>query len=194
MWESSKLAVFVNFSDGVTVPVVLYFEGWSTKAVFAFVDISGIARASSGRTTWHFQPICELVLTCIFRCGKFMRPCVVSVTTLLILIKCKPMIGPVSLFFSTKCSTNVLSPVSILNVVVANRFSNWPFATCTWKSKGRRFWRCCSWPFVLLCPIHFEYLHWSKLLILPRHLLLRYGWNPETHINFPVCGWEDCRI
>ena len=28
-WEISRLAVSVNFSNGVTVPVVLHFEGWS---------------------------------------------------------------------------------------------------------------------------------------------------------------------
>ena len=28
-WEISRLSVSVNFSNGVTVPVVLHFEGWS---------------------------------------------------------------------------------------------------------------------------------------------------------------------
>ena len=36
VWEISKLAVSVNFSNGVTVPVVFHFEGWSTKAVIVF--------------------------------------------------------------------------------------------------------------------------------------------------------------
>ena len=37
------------------------------------------------------------------------------------------MVGPASFFITTKCSANVLSPVSDLNVVVANGFCNWPF-------------------------------------------------------------------
>ena len=32
-WEISKLAVSVNFSNAVTVPVVFHFDGWSMKAV-----------------------------------------------------------------------------------------------------------------------------------------------------------------
>ena len=36
-WEISKLAVSVNFSNGVTVPVVFHFDGWSMKAVIVFV-------------------------------------------------------------------------------------------------------------------------------------------------------------
>ena len=45
-WEISKLAVSVNFSNGVTVPVVFHFEGWSMKSVTVFVVIGGMVRAS----------------------------------------------------------------------------------------------------------------------------------------------------
>ena len=45
--EISKLAVSVNFSYGITVPVVFHFDGWSTEAGIAFVVVGGIVRASS---------------------------------------------------------------------------------------------------------------------------------------------------
>ena len=44
-WEISRLAVSVNFSSGVTVPVVFHFDGWSMKAVIVFVVGGGIVRA-----------------------------------------------------------------------------------------------------------------------------------------------------
>ena len=69
-------------------------------------------------------------LTCIVKCGKSKRPCVLSMNTLLFLIKCNPMIGPVNFFITTKCSANMLSPLSNLVVVVTNGFYNWPFANC----------------------------------------------------------------
>ena len=72
----------------------------------------------------------EAVLTCIVKWGKCMRPCVVSMTTLLFLIKCNPIIGPVNFFNTTKCSAKKLSPISNYNVAVDIGFSNWPFATC----------------------------------------------------------------
>ena len=50
--EISKLAVSVNFSKGFTVPVVFDFDGWSTKAVIAFVVVGGIIRALSVMTGW----------------------------------------------------------------------------------------------------------------------------------------------
>ena len=49
-WEISKLAVSVNFSNGVTVPVVFHFEGWSMKAVTVFVVAGGMVRSSSMMT------------------------------------------------------------------------------------------------------------------------------------------------
>ena len=53
-----------------------------------------------------------------------------SVTTLLCLMKSKPMIGTVIFFNTTKCSANVMAPISNLGVASANGFSNCPFANC----------------------------------------------------------------
>ena len=58
-----------------------------------------------------------------------MSPCIVSMTTLLRLMKCNPIVGPVRFFMTTKCSAKMRSPLSILSVAVAIGFSNWPFAT-----------------------------------------------------------------
>ena len=58
-----------------------------------------------------------------------MRPCVASITRLSFLMKCKLVIGPVKFFSTTKCCANVMSQLSKLDVVVANGFYNWPFAT-----------------------------------------------------------------
>ena len=104
-WEISRLAVSVNFSNGVTVPVVLHFDGWSTKAVIVFVVVGSMVRSSSVMTGWEFVVVSlEAVLTCIVKWGKCMRPFVVSMTTLLFLIKCHPIIGTVFFFIATKCS------------------------------------------------------------------------------------------
>ena len=119
-----------------SLPVVFHSEGWSKKTVIVFVVLGSIVKAWSVRTTWGFAVIYEVVLICIAKCGKCMRPCVVSMTTLFFLISCNPMMGPVSLFNTTKCTANVLSPLWILSVAVANGFSNWPFATCLWKLGG----------------------------------------------------------
>ena len=130
-WEISKLAVSVNFSYGVRVPVVIQFDGWSTKAVIVFVVVGGIIRASSVMTGCGFVSVSlEAVLTCIVKCEMCMRPCVVSITTLLFLIKCNPIIGPVMFFITTKCSPKVLSPLLIINLTVRNSFSKWPLVIC----------------------------------------------------------------
>ena len=68
-------------------------------------------------------------LTLIVKCEKWMRPCVVSMTTLLSLMKCTPTIGAVKVFNTSKCSENISSPVTNLIGGVANGVSNWPFAT-----------------------------------------------------------------
>ena len=103
-WEISKFAVSVNFSNGVTVPVVFHFDGWSMKAAIVFVVIGGMVRASSMMTGCGLVVVSlEAVLTCIVKRGKCMSPCVVSMTTLLFLIKCNPIIGPVNFFITTKC-------------------------------------------------------------------------------------------
>ena len=130
-WQISKLAVSVNFSNGVTVPVVFHFDGWSMKAVIAFVVVGGMVSASSVMTGCGFVVFSlEAVLTCKVKWGKFMRPCVMSTTTLLFLIKCSPFIGPDIFFITTKCSAKVLSPISNFSVAVDNGFSNGPLATC----------------------------------------------------------------
>ena len=116
-WEISKLAVSVTFSNGVTVPVVFHFDGWSTKAAVVFVVVGGIVKASSVMSGCGFEVVSlEAVLTCSVKCRKCLRPCVVSMTTLLFLMKCNPIIGPVNFFITTKCSAKVLSPVSNLSV------------------------------------------------------------------------------
>ena len=111
-WEISKFAVSVNFSNGVTVPVVFHFDGWSTKAVIVLVVVVGMLRASSVMTGCGFVVVSlEVVLTCIVKFRKCMKPCVVSMTTLLFLIKCNPIIGPVNFFRTTNCSAKVLSRI-----------------------------------------------------------------------------------
>ena len=117
-WEISKFVVSVNFSNGVTVPVVFRFDGWSMKAVIVFVVIVDMVRASSAITGCGLVVVSlEAVLTCIVKWGKCMSPCVVSMTTLLFLIKCNPIIGPVNFFITTKCSANELSPSSNFSIV-----------------------------------------------------------------------------
>ena len=133
-WEIGRLAVSVNFPNGVTVPVVFHCDGWSMKAVIVFVVVGGMVRASSVMTGCGFVVVSlEAVLACIVKWGKCMRPCVVSMTTLLFLIKCNPIFGPANFFITTKCSAKVLSPISNFSVAVANGFSNWPLATCIWR-------------------------------------------------------------
>ena len=56
--------------------------------------------------------------------------------TLLSLMKCNPKMGPVKFFITTKCSANVLSPMSNLSVAVDMGLSNWPVATWIWKLGG----------------------------------------------------------
>ena len=53
-WEISRLAVFPNFSNGDTVPVVFHSEEWSTEVGIISVVLEGIVRASSVRTGWGF--------------------------------------------------------------------------------------------------------------------------------------------
>ena len=151
-WEISKLAIFVNFSNSVTVPVVFHFDGWSTKALIVFVVVGGIVSASSVMTGCGFVVVSlEAVLICIVNCGKCMRPCAVSMTTLLFLIKCNPIIGPVNFFLTTKCSVEVISPISNFSVAVDIGFSNWPLATCIWKLGGSSILRTLFGAFCFFC-------------------------------------------
>ena len=108
-----------------------------------------------------------------------MRPCVVSMTTLLFLLKFNPKIGPVNFFITTKFSANMLSPISNLSAPVGNGYSSWPFATCIWKLGGLSILRLLFGLFVLLCPTHSGQLHWHRLLSLPRDLLLGYSTDKE---------------
>ena len=150
-WEISRLAISVNCSNGVIVPVVFYFDGWSLKAVIVFVVVGGMVRVSSVMTGCGFVVFSrEAVSTCIIKWGKCMRPCVVSMTTQLFLIKCKPIFGPVNFFITTKCSANELSPISNFNVAVDSGFSNWPFATCIWKLGGSSIFRILFEAFCLI--------------------------------------------
>ena len=127
-WEISRLAVSVNFSNRVTVPVVFHFDGWSMKAVTVFVVAGGIVRSSSMMFGCGLVvDSLEAVLTCIVKWGKCRRPCVVSMTTLLFPIKCNPIIGPVNFFITTNCSAKPLSQISNFSVAVVIGFSNWPF-------------------------------------------------------------------
>ena len=130
-WEISRFAVSINFPNGATVPVVFHFDGWSMKAVIVFVLVGGMVRASSDITSCGFVVVSlEVVSTIIDKWVKCMRPCVVSMTTLLFLIKCNPIIGSVNFFITTKCSAKALSPISNFSVVVDNGFSYWPLASC----------------------------------------------------------------
>ena len=138
-WEINRLAVSVSFSNGVTLPVMLHFDGWSMKAVIVFVVVGGMVRALSVMTSCSLVVFSlEAVLTCIVKWGKCISPCVVSMTTLLFLIKCNPNIGPVNFFITTKCSAEELSPFSNFSGAVDNCFcghcllvfENW---------EGRRF-------------------------------------------------------
>ena len=56
-------------------------------AVIVFAELGRIVKASSVRTALGFEIISVVVSTCIVRCGKLMSPCVVSMTTLLFLIR-----------------------------------------------------------------------------------------------------------
>ena len=200
-WEDSRLAVSVKFSSGVTVTVVLHSDGWSTKAVIVFVVLGGFVRISSVRTDWGFAlfSVVEL-LTCLVKCGKFMRPSVVSMTTLLCLKKCQPSIGPLKFFNTTKCSAKVSSPISDLSVVVGNGFSDWPFAT--WFRKSGESWilkiiygACCfilpNLTWVVALTLAFEFTRASIVRPLSKSraytalfsAFQQYGWG-EWEIPF----------
>ena len=112
-------------------PCSVPFRRMVKKGVSVFAVQGDIFRASSWMTDWGFA-VCspDAVLTCNVNFGKFVRPFVVSMTTLLFLIKCSSIMGPVSFLNATECSANILSPISIFSVAVANDFSSWPLATC----------------------------------------------------------------
>ena len=83
-WDNMRLSISVNFPTGVTVPVVFHSEKWSTNAVIVFVAICGIVILSWMRTAWGLAFVwLNALLTGVVKCRKRMRPCVVSMTTLL---------------------------------------------------------------------------------------------------------------
>ena len=60
-----RLAVSVNFSTGVTVPVVFHSDTWSTNAVIVFVVNFGIVMLSCKRTGWALTLVwLNALLTC----------------------------------------------------------------------------------------------------------------------------------
>ena len=70
-WEINNFAVSVNFSNGVTVPVVFHFDGWSMKAVIVFFVVGGMVRAWSVMTGCGLVVVSiEAVLTCIDKGGN----------------------------------------------------------------------------------------------------------------------------
>ena len=50
--DITRLAFFVNFSTGFTVPVVILSDKWSTNALIVSVVIYGIVILSWMRTPW----------------------------------------------------------------------------------------------------------------------------------------------
>ena len=168
-WEISKFAVSVNFSNSITVPVVFHFDGWSMKAVIVFALVGGMVRDSSVTTGCGLVIVSlEAVLTCIVKWGKCMSPCVVSMTTLLFVIKCNPIIGPVNFLITTRCSANELSPISNFSVAVDKGFSNWPLRTCIWKLGGSSILRMLLGAF---CSIDSRSPWAIALTNAPEHLL-----------------------
>ena len=150
------------------------------------VDFDGIIRASPVRTDWCFVAVpLEAVITCIVVCGKCMRPWLLSITTLLFIIKCNPIVEPIIFFIRTNCSANMIPALSILNVAVANTFSNWPFAWCVWKTRGSSILRRLFGVFCSIVSNSFP-LTWHRLFSLRRRLLLGYSQNPEARGAFLV--------
>ena len=106
-------AASVNFSTGVTVPVIFPSYNRSTNDLTGFAAIGGTVILSWTRRTWGLALVpLDVLLICSVRCGRGMKPCVVSMTTLLCLMNCNPIIGPVKLFTTTNCSAKIWSPKS----------------------------------------------------------------------------------
>ena len=170
------------------------FDGWSIKAVIVFVVVGGMVRVSSVMTGCGLVVVSlEVALTYIIKWGKCMSPCVVSMTTLLFLMKCNPIIGPVIFFITTKCSANELSPISNFSLAVDDGFSNWPLATCIWKLGGSSIWECFWGLSVWLFPSHPWQLHWQMLLSPPEHLRLIFL-KMQRHIEHFLLSFQDyCR-
>ena len=105
--------------------------------MIVFDVIGGTVVLSSIGAGWGLAPVTiAAFLACNVRCGKWMRSCVVSLTTPLSLIKSNPIKGPVKFLITTNNSARVLSLMSNLSVAVDIGFSNWPFATWICKLGG----------------------------------------------------------
>ena len=144
-------------------------------------------QASSVMTGCGFVVVSlEAVSTCLVMCGKRMGPCVVSMTTLLVLIKCNPIIGPVNLLIATRCSAKVLSPFPKLSLVVANGFSNWPLVTCIWKLGGTSTLRILFGAFSFIVSKLFWVIALTNVPDPPKHQSLGYSQNPEALRAFLV--------
>ena len=91
----------------------------------------------SVRTDWVLAlVVLWALLTFIVTSGKWMRPCVAWMITLLCLMKFSPINGLVKYLRRTKCSVKIWSPISKSFVAVVNGCSNWPAATCIRKIGG----------------------------------------------------------
>ena len=129
-WDSSRLVASVKLHTGVTVPAVFQSDEWSTIAAMVLVDIGGSVLLLGLKTARSYARVSLAVyLSCFEKWGKWMRPSVLSMTTLLGHKKCNPIMGPLKFFITTKCSGKLCSQISNLGVAVAIGFSNWPFAT-----------------------------------------------------------------
>ena len=99
-------------------------------------------------TVWGLSLVpLESLLTCIVGWKKWNRPCLVTMNTLLWLVKCTPRMIQVKIFFTIKCSAKMCSAISNLSKFLDNAFSYWPFATCL-RKLGASTPRCgCSFIF-----------------------------------------------
>ena len=96
--------------------------------------IGRILEVSRIRRVWGSAFVSQAqLLTCMVKCGKWMKPYVVSMTTLLCLMKFKLITGPISFFITMKSSAKLWSMMSNLDFGVADGFSQWPFANWIWK-------------------------------------------------------------
>ena len=103
------------------------------KRCDCFPCIGGTVILSWMRTSWGLALVpLDALLACIVKCGKWKRQCIISITTLLCLMKCNPIVGLVNFFITTKCSAKMWSLISNLSVAVGMGFSNWPFVIWIW--------------------------------------------------------------
>ena len=123
-------------------------------------------------------------LACIVNCGKWMRPCVVSITTLLCLTRVNPSMCGVKFFNTTICSVKLFSPKSNSGVTVAVGSCNCPFVTWIWILGGSSVLKTLAGLDVRFCPIHSEPLYWNRLLSQRGHLLFGRSRNLEVHTAF----------